>query len=226
MSVDPYYYEQEAAYEAFIEELQDDPAFREEFLDKITVENTFNYLCKYGDEVYRRTEGLISEALELVKIEYYNQALISAIAALEITIKFLILRPILLGGLVDNQFVEILTKRITRASSGEDRKILEKALNIWGLKIDVIKLSNGKGLLDALKEFFDKRHNIVHKGDKVTDNDARIAIELYEKIKHEIVFPIAAKLKIRIKETGEWNKVYDYKGVKVMKVIKPESPFE
>lgn len=194
---DRYYYEQEAAMEAFLEES----------LRNISEENVRWYLGTYGDAIEERVKECLRQAKELHDQKYYGPSIILSTTANEIIIRYMLLRPLVQGAFLSDEWAEILSKRVATGRSSEDREILPAILKQWEIDITSIKLSNAASLWESILRLWRKRNEFIHIGEPISYEDAQTAMECVETLLNEVVLPISINLGFTLKTTGKWCKI-------------------
>ncbi len=205
MSIDDdyWYYEQEEAMEAFLEDS----------LKNISEDNVRSYLGRNGDAVETRIKDCLRQARELKHLNHFASALTISATAIELILRFLLIRPLVQGAFLSDDWAEILSKRISSGRSVEDRALLPAVLKLWDMDISDIKLANGAALWDTiLKHVQPKRNNIVHAGETASKSDAMLSIECAETLLQQVVYPIATKLGFTLETTGKWCEIRGEKG--------------
>jgi len=88
--------------------------------------------------------------------------------AIEVTIRYFILKPLVQGVFLSDEWAEVLTKRIVSGKADRDREILPSILRFYELDINNIRLPSGEPVWQVLKgRIWDARNNYVHRGDPV-----------------------------------------------------------
>lgn len=191
------YYQEEAALEAFIKDS----------LKDISEDNIRAYLGTYGDAIEGRVKECIRQSEELYRRNYYGQSLTGSLTAIEIIIRFLLLRPLVQGAFLSDEWAEILSKRIATGRSAEDRELLPAILKQWGIDIETIQLTNKKGLWDSIHKMWKRRNDFVHSGEHIDESEASLGIECAGVILNQVVYPVAARLGFTLDVTGKWHKI-------------------
>lgn len=197
MSGDDYhYYQQEAAMEEFLEEE----------LHRISEEPVFSYLAAYGDAIEERIKRCLSQAQALSDSGYPGAALTRAASGIEVTIRFFLARPLVQGAFLSGEWAEILSQKLLRGRTAEDRGLLPAILRNWKMDITSIKLSNGAQAWEQIvKKVWPRRNDYVHKADDASNEDALLAIECLKILLSEVADPIAKKLGFTREQTGCWS---------------------
>lgn len=201
---DELYYEQEAGMEAFLEES----------LKNISEDNIRGYLGRNGDAIDSRVENCLRQARELKDLNYFQPAVTHATTAIEIIVRFMLIRPLLQGAFLSDDWADFISKRIVSGRSAEDRALLPSILKFQGIELEKIKLPSGRPLWETIvKEVYPKRHRVIHAADAASSAEAELAINCAEALRCEIVHPIAKKFGFSLEDTGKWSKIKGEKGV-------------
>jgi hypothetical protein len=97
------------------------------------------YLGKYGDAAEARVDGCTETARQLLGAGQAAAALVFAASAVELAVRFLILRPLVHGAFLDDEWAELLTARAVGGRSAEDRMLVPQVLRHWGVAVDADK---------------------------------------------------------------------------------------
>jgi hypothetical protein len=188
----------------------DDPAGEafEEAQRSVGDEQARAYLGSYGDAISERVNGRLAEAKAFLEGGHKAAALVWAVTAIEITIRFMLLRPLLKAGFMTEDWEDILGERLASGSRTEDdRKLLPRVLGQWYVRPDTILVHKGQQLMHSVEASISKRNRIVHAGESCSQTDASIAIECAESLLTKIVHPLGARLWF---DLGNGNKWSDY----------------
>ena len=194
--------ERQAQEEEYLEE------FLQESLKGISQENAKSYLGKYGDAVDERVLGCIHEAKELLISGHAGPALCLAATAVELMIRFHLLRPLVQGAFLSDEWAAILARRVASGRSVEDRALLPAVLRQWGIDITTIRTDSGIAVWDyVLSQLVPSRNDFVHRADRPEIETAETAIECAQHFRKEIVGSLASKLGFTLETTGKWSKI-------------------
>jgi len=150
----------------------------------------------------------ISTAEKLNASGYHRHAIVSAVTAIELIIRFMLIRPLIQAAFLSEEWADLLTHRIAAGRTDEDRKILPHVLEFHGIKLKDLKLSDGTLLWDTItKAMYPKRHRIVHTGESAVAKDAKIAIECAKMLREKVVLPVAEKMGFTLDKTKSWNEI-------------------
>ena len=126
---------------------------------------------------------------------------------MELIIRFLLIRPLVSGAFLSDEWAAILSEKIGSGRTDEDRRILPELLAQWKIDLEEITLPDGTRLWASLKGsggLIEKRNQVVHQGAEITESDARLAVECVGTMMNEIVYRIAAELGFTLEKTGRW----------------------
>ena len=113
-------------------------------LQNIQTDTVKTYLGSNGDAIDKRINALLSEAKQLLESGHPGPALVLAGTALEITTRFMLLRPLVQGAFLSDRWAAILAEDFAKGRGADDRKVLPAILQERG--IDVAKVKTPAGL--------------------------------------------------------------------------------
>ena len=193
---DYHLYQQEAAMEEFLEEE----------LRRIAEEPVFSYLAVYGDAIEARVKRCLTQAQSLNNSGYHGVALTRAASGIEVTIRFFLARPLVQGAFLSDDWADLLSRKLLRGRTAEDRELLPAILRNWKMDITNVKLSDGAQAWEMIvKRVWPRRNNYVHKADDTSAEDALLAMECLEVLLTQVVDPLASKLGFTREQTGCWS---------------------
>jgi len=199
MSIDPSEY---AAEEGFRELFESE-------LQRLSEEPVFDYLARHGDAIETRVRGCASQARELLDAGFHGAALVRATAGLEIAIRFFLVRPLLHGAFLSEDWARALSERILRGRAAEDRTLLPAILSNWRLDITSVRLAGGAQAWESIVGIvWPRRNDYVHKGSDCGVQDAELALECLDTLLARVVDPIGARLGFTRERTGRWCEVH------------------
>jgi hypothetical protein len=201
--------------------------------DKSTV-NVRAYLGTYGDAIEARVDTCLDQARSLSKLGYQAAAVVIAVTALELMIRFMLVRPLVQGAFLSDEWAVILAERITSGRTLEDRKLLPVILRQWSVDLTAVRSSSGTLLWETmLSRVWPKRNEIVHEGAAASGEDAAISIECAECFRSQVVRVIAESLGFTLGRTGKWSEIRSEKGTfgksgyrTWRQLFDPASPFD
>lgn len=188
----------EEAYDALREEII------EEALRDMAWEPTVAYMRRYGDAVEARISESVERAQSLLTAGFTGPSLVSAGTAIEVTIRYLILRPLVQGAFLSDEWAAILSNRVLARRAAEDRQLLPAVLKHWNLDIDQVRMKSGNPLWQILHEdIWKARNNHVHRGDPVEPGMSQLGIEAATMLR-ETAIEALANAGVR-KHEARWN---------------------
>jgi hypothetical protein len=180
--------------------------FLEEELRRISEEPVFFYLAMYGDAIEERVKRCLSQAQDLIDSGYPGAALTRAASGIEVTIRFFLARPLVQGAFLSDEWSSLLSHKLLRGRTAEDRELLPAILRNWKMDITSVKLSGGSQAWEQIvKKVWPRRNDYVHKADDTSNEDALLAIECLTILLVQVVDPIATKLGFTREQTGCWS---------------------
>jgi hypothetical protein len=195
---DYFFYMEDAAFEQRIKQS----------LKEISGDNAKFYLGIYGDAVETRVNGCIQNANEIRRLGYFAPAVVLAATALELLVRFMLVRPLVQGAFLSDEWAGILAGRIANGRSAEDRELLPAVLRQWGVNINEIKLKDGTVLGTTITtHVWPKRNKVVHQGASASDEEAAISVECAETLLFKVVTVVAKQLGFTLENTGKWSEV-------------------
>lgn len=191
-------YEEEEAMERFLSEQ----------LRELAEAPVFSYLSKYGDAIEERIRHCIEEATTLRNAGYWGASLIRTAAAIEITIRFFIARPLVQGAFLSDNWAAVLSKKVLNGRTSEDRDLLPAILHNWNIDITRVLLANGSQVWETIiKKVWPCRNDYVHAGGIIEEADAILAAECLKTLLKLVVDPIATRIGFTREQTGLWSVV-------------------
>lgn len=189
-------YREEEAMERFIEEQ----------LRQLSEGPVVDYLARYGDAIEERVQRCRTESGALSAAGFHGAALVRLAAAIEITIRFFLARPLLQGAFLSDEWAALLSTKMLTGRTAEDRELLPAILRNWQLDIAQVTLADGTKTWDRiLKRVWPRRNEYVHAGGIISESDALLAANCLHALLTQVVSPIAARLGFTREETGRWS---------------------
>jgi hypothetical protein len=138
---------------------------------------------------------------------YFQPAQVLAVTAIEVLVRFMIIRPLLQGAFLSDEWAYFITQQITSGRSAEDRKFLPRVLATQEIYITDLRLSSGQPLWDTIvTHVYPKRNRVIHSAEPVSWAEAQAAIDCAECLYTDIVLPIARKLGFTVETTNCWSR--------------------
>jgi len=222
-SYDDYgYYEREQAIAEFVEQS----------LRDTSLGNTKDYLGRFGDAIEARVTARLSESRELFDLRHFGPAVVAATTAIELIIRFMLVRPLVQGAFLSDEWASILAKRVATGRTAEDRAILPALLRQWSVDIESVVLRDGSRLWDTItKRVLPVRHKVVHDGSTASETEAAQSIECANSLMDNVVRVMAVNLGFTLDHTGRWSEIHreqtreDGGKTEWSSSYMPESPF-
>ena len=132
------------------------------------------YLSQNGDAVWARIEGALSDSKRLIGV-HPGASLVLSMTAAELTVRFMLLRPLLAGLVIDPALADHLAAEATQGLAGRDRDLLPRVFRAWGIDLIGRKIGKTRDLWPTYGEMWNVRHGLVHRGDVATLPQAELA---------------------------------------------------
>jgi hypothetical protein len=202
--------QEELAWEKHCEEKYEEE-LKELGIKEKSEENIKSYYFTYGESAQRRINSCLKIADGLHNSGFYGSAVALFSTSAEIIIRYLVLRPLIQGAILSDEWAEILIDRITNGRSVEDRCLLPSVLKKFDIDITKIKLSNGYDFWKNFKIVItEKRNRFVHMGEELNKADSEIASELSERLISDVVYPIIEKYSFKINDNKNFKLNIDF----------------
>jgi hypothetical protein len=190
------YYRQDEALANYIEE----------HLRSLAEGFAFSYLAHNGDAIEERVRNCLAEARALKQAGFSGASLARAAAGIEITIRFFLALPLLQGAFLSNEWSNLLSNRILKGRTADDRELLPAILGNWKVDITTVRLPNGKLLWESVvTRVWPSRNDYVHKGATTDDQDAELALDCLSTLLDGVVSAVAKRLGFTKDQTGCWS---------------------
>lgn len=177
-------------------------------LKRLAEEPAFLYLAQNGDAIEGRVLNCLQEGKELVQAGFPAASLIRTAAGIEITVRFLLARPLLQGAFLSDEWSRLLSQKLLHGRTSEDRELLPAILRNWGIDITSIHLPGGEQLWQAIvTSVWTRRNDCVHKGDAATREEAILATICLEVLIRQVVAPLSERLGFSRDQTKLWSVV-------------------
>lgn len=100
-----------------------------------------DFLGRYGDAIDSRLQDTLAMAQYAKQTGYPRYAIVGAVTAIELTTRYLLVRPLLQGAFLSQSWAQILTKHITQSrKQANDRALLPNVLSMYEIKLNELKL--------------------------------------------------------------------------------------
>lgn len=189
-------------YERISEELY--PDHKTQAIEEFTAERLKSYYVNNPD-VMRPAIDALQEGKALLSGQHYAASLIFFVSAIELLLKATLLKPVVYG-LVHHEGLADVIVRATLSQSGFDRyeDLLAKLFDRL-VKLDVRAVcrdNSSTKLLSECRQLQKIRNNVVHKGAKGNETDARLAHTVSIATYELIVSPMLRNLGLTVGERG------------------------
>ena len=111
------------AYDEYMSELGREEELRRA-IEEISIENASWYLGTFGDALEKRARVLIKEAKELSDLGYSGASLVLSASALELVVRYFVLKPLVSGTFIKDIWVDLLVDKLVSGQSWRDRELL------------------------------------------------------------------------------------------------------
>ena len=203
MSYDYHDAAMDEAYERLSEELY--PEHKAQALLDFTYERLRSYYIKHKDLLVpaARTYRL---AKELRSADQHAAALVFSASAIELFLKNCLLRPVV-SGLVHSESVADLVVEASLGQPGYKRyaKLLAGLFKeLVQIEItSIIRTGATRSLLEEASTLQDRRNAVVHRGEEVTEEDAKLAFAVTEGVFNEILSPVLTQQGLSVAAGGQ-----------------------
>lgn len=179
----------------------------ENALKELSYENVQFFLGTYGDAIEKRISVLLNDSERLLNYNFHGPSLVLSATSIEIIIRFFLIRPLVQGAFLSDEWADLLSARIIKGKPFKDTELLPLILNNWDVDIYSYKLSNEKLLWETIKsKVFMKRNLFVHQGEFVNYDESNIALECAVTLLN-IVKEISKKFGFTLNTTGKWSEI-------------------
>jgi hypothetical protein len=159
-------------------------------------ERARDYLYTYGDAIWTRVSRAMDQAEGLLVDGRPEASLAFSAIAAELTIRFLLVRPLLGGIIFSDALAERVSGQVVTGRTTLDRQLLPLICQHWDLDTTRLRLSDGSPLIDYLtSSLWTLRNNLVHRGATVEMRDAERAQEAVRMMVEVLVAPVAQRLR-------------------------------
>jgi hypothetical protein len=196
-----------------------------EAIDGRSEESARTYLGTYGDAVTERVQHTIDEAEALLAAGHPGPATSLAATAVELTVRDLVIRPLVQGAFLSDQWAATLTNHILRGAPGEVRRLLPVIATAWGLDLDEVRLADGAGVWGVFTGPVSQARNaFVHGAEPVAPDLAARAIECARTLLDGLVVPLARRVGMNW-PANPWHLAYAAGGLTIQ-MFEQRGPFE
>jgi hypothetical protein len=181
------------------------------------------FLGTYGDAIDARLDNTLATARYASQAGFPRYAVVGAVTAIELIMRYMLVRPLLQGAFLSDSWAKMLTKHIVQARIAQERHLLPSVLGMYDIKIEDFELSDGSALWKTfVTKIVPKRNAIMHEGDNATPEEAKLSLECVNTLREVIVAQIGKKMGFDLEKNGAWHKHINAEGF----YHNPASPFE
>jgi len=166
-------------------------------------ERARTYLADNGDAVRSRVDRSIAAADLLATIDS-GASLVASMTAAELTIRFLLLRPLLAGLVIDPAIADYLAAQATAGMASRDREILPRVCGAWGIDLGALRLGVERELWPTYGELALARNDYVHRAKTPTAAQAELGIACARALLNDVIGPLVESLQLPW-PTGDWG---------------------
>jgi hypothetical protein len=191
----------------------------QEAIDGRSADSTRTYLGTYGDAVTARVQQAIADARALLDAGQPGPAITLAATAVELTVGHLVVRPIVQGAFLSDQWAGVLTEQVLGGRTDEARRLLPIIAKAWGLDLDKVLLLDRAPAWDYFKgSVIPARNAFVHRADPVKPEVATQAIECARVLLETLVVAVGRSVGMTW-PAKPWHQSYGFEP------FKPRDPF-
>jgi hypothetical protein len=167
------------------------------------------YLARHGDAVDKRVLASLAESKVLLNAGYFGPSLCASAIAVELMIRFMLVRPTIQGAFLSDEWAGILTAWIATGRTARDRELVPSVLRQWGLDVAEVRGAVSKApVWEFIKsKLFPRRNDYMHQYEPISRDIAATALECAEAFRYEIVDMVANHLGFTLDVTGQWCKI-------------------
>jgi hypothetical protein len=151
--------------------------FLEETIRGISDDGVRNYLATYGDAIDARISSTLIQAQQLQAFGWCGASVTNAVTSIELTIRYLLVRPLIQAAFLSEDWADLLTQRIVSGRTAGDRELLPEVLRFHDIRLKHIFLPDGRALWVTILQIYKTRNTVVHEAASVTVESATTAIE-------------------------------------------------
>ena len=182
------------------------------------------YLGTYGGAVTDRVEGAIKEARDLLAAGHPGPATLLSATAVELIVSHLVIRPIVQGAFLSDQWAAVLADQILRGKTDDMRRLLPIIAAAWNLDLDEVRLPGGGSVWGTFTgSVTPARNAFVHRAEPVSAVLAAQAIECAQALLDGLVVAVAVSIGMNW-PANPWHQAYAVDGITVQ-MFEPRDPF-
>lgn len=183
----------------------DETEYIEDLLSERSRDSVRMYLAVYGDAIEKRVRECLADARDLLASGQHGLSLVRSATASELVIGYLVVRPLVRGAIMSEQWAAILTEKIIYASRRNDKELLPPLVKQLEIDLDAIVLPSGGRMWQRLVGKDDGvwagRDAFLHLSLPASEEMARTGIEAVEALLSGLAAPLAARFGLSWPET-------------------------
>lgn len=189
-----------------------------------SADSTRAYLGTYGDAVTARVEQAIVDARALLASGQPGSATTLAATAVELIVGYLVVRPIVQGAFLSDQWAGVLTEQILGGRTDEARRLLPIIAKAWDLDLDKAVLPDQRPVWGYfIGSVIPVRNAFVHRAEPVTLEVATLAIECAHVLLGALVVAVGRSVGMNW-PAHPWHESYGVEGFTIQ-TFEPRDPF-
>jgi len=153
------------------------------------------YLSMNGAKTWARVDRALSTAIE-DRESHPAATIVSAVTAAELTIRFLLLRPLIAGFVFHTKLAKRLVREGYTRRTELDRRLLPEVCGAWGIDLDGKRLPNGEPLWNTLESLIVVRNLYVHRAEPVAPEQAHGALDCATGLVEQIFKPLVEQVEL------------------------------
>ncbi len=203
--IDAYYEElEQSAYEHFYEQYQNSDHHAEDLYEAVEefIEERLRSFYLRKPTVVQPPLALLKEAKELYQVEHFSAAQVFAGAAIEVTFKEAILKPIVYGFVLSDTMANLIVEIFAKSVREIDRfkVLLLHIIETFGeVNLDQLILEGAnKTVWQQAKEVGEQRNQLLHKAKQATKEDAEQSLSIADYVTGKLFPQIITNLDLRL----------------------------
>lgn len=178
------------------------------------------YLSMNGAAVWARIERAKDDADRSHEANP-GAGIVSAVTASELTVRFMILRPLIAGLVFNTRFAMILVRHGQTGRTDLDRALLPHVCAAWDIDLKSLSLENDEPLWETFLRVVEVRNHYVHRADPVSPEHTMGALACSNALIDQVLVPLTGLVGLPWPPTG-WthngrthdpvDSPYDYMG--------------
>ena len=189
-----------------------------------SADSTRAFLGTYGDAVTARVEQAIADARALLASGQAGPATTLATTAVELIVGYLVVRPIVQGAFLSDEWAGVLTEQILGGRTDEARRLLPIIAKAWDLDLDKAVLAGDKPVWGYFVGFVvPARNAFVHRAEPVKPEIAKQAIECAEVLLRALVVAVGRSVGMNW-PANPWHLAYAVEGFTIQ-IFEQGDPF-